>query len=360
MAFLGGVVVLAAGVGYDHEVVRAGQPLVGSWDVGAMDWLVALSLLAVACYAAVPLASNRRLTRLYWRRLRRRPLALASAGYLLAFVLLGLVGPAVVGRPEFLGGGSHQPPWLWSVEAGRVSRCLGTVANGRCHGSLAHPFGTTIGNRDVFVYVVNGMQVALQISLVTAAILVPIATFVGTVAAYVGGRVDEVLMRYVDLQQTIPPFFVYLVAQYVLGPSLLLIVTVFGFLNWGSAARLVRSEALAKQRAEYVLAARSAGSPPLRTIRTHLVPNVSSTVVTSVTLQIPALIVIEVTLSFLGIGAPGIWSWGNLVLIGMEYFPTFWWVAVFPLAAILLTVVAFYVLGDALRDVLDPRLGEAT
>lgn len=359
LAFLASVAAVAAAFVYDHEVVPAGEPLVAEWDVTAMDWLTVLSLLVLGFYLVVPLARNRRLTTHYWRQLRRNRLAVASLAYLLGFLGLGLVGPVLVGQPEILMSAGRQPPLGASVAEEQVFQCVGPVVDGMCHGSLAHPFGTTGNSRDVFVYVVNGMRVALQVSLVTATILVPIATAVGTAAAHFGGWVDEGLMRYVDIQQAIPPFFVYIIAQFVLEPSLLLIVVVFGLLNWGGTARLVRSEALSKREAEYVLAAKSAGSSSLRTIRKHLVPNVSNTVLTAVTLQMPALIVIEATLSFLGIGAAGAWSWGNIIAVGMESFSSAWWVATFPVLAILVTVVAFYVLGDALRDVLDPRLREA-
>jgi peptide/nickel transport system permease protein len=279
---------------------------------------------------------------------------------LVGFFLIGIFGPALVGRPEGEFLARHQPPYGLAVSESKVIECIGPVSDGMCHGTLAHPLGTTGFNQDVRAVTVESTQVALQVSVVTARLVVPSATAVGTGAAQFGGWVDELLMRYVDIQQTIPPFFVYIVAQFLIGPSLLLIVGIFGLLNWGGTARLVRSEALAKREAEYVLAARSAGSSSLRTVRKHIVPNVSNTVLTAVTLQMPALIVIEATLSYLGIGPDGVGSWGNIIFHGMENFPIYWWVAVFPVLAILVTVVAFYVLGDALRDTLDPRLREAT
>lgn len=354
--FLVGLVGIGLALVYDYRVTPADEPLVGQWVPTRMDWLLVVSLLVLACYLVWPLAANRRLTRHYWRRLRANRLALASLAYLSVFFVLGLFGPALFGRPEIELVASHQPPFGTSVPMGYVSECLGPVVDGSCHGTLARPFGSTGNSRDVLVYTINGMQTALQVALLTALVLAPIAIAVGTVAAYFGGWVDEVLMRYVDLQETIPPFFVYLVAQFVLGPSILLIVAVFGLLDWGSVARLVRSEALKKREESYVMAARNSGASRLQVLRRHLVPNVSHTVVTAVTLQLPTLILIEATLAFLGFGVPGTWSWGTIIAAGMRQFPTYWWVPAFPVAAMAATAVSFNLLGDALRDVLDPRV----
>lgn len=354
--FVAGLVATGLAFAYDYLVVPADEPLVGDWNVSAMDWLLVVSLLVLACYLAWPLAANRRLTRHYWQRLRGNRLAVASLGYLVVFFVVGLFGPALVGEPKITALPSRQPPLGASVPMEYVSSCVGEVVGGRCHGSLAHPFGTTDNSRDVLAYVVNGMHVALQVSLLTAMVLAPIAIAVGTVTAHVGGRVDEVLMRYVDLQEAIPPFFVYLVVQWLYGPSLLLIVAVFGLLDWGAIARLVRSETLKKREEAFVTAARSGGASSIQVIRRHLIPNVSHTVVTAVTLQMPTLIIIEATLAYLQMGAPGTWSWGTLIAAGMQQFPSTWWVAAFPVAALAATALSFNILGDALRDVLDPRV----
>ena len=356
LAFLAGLAALGLAFLYDYRTVAPDEPLVGQWVPTRMDWLLLLSLLVLACYLAWPLAQNRRLTSHYWRRLRANRLALASLAYLLVFFVLGLVGPALVGRPEIEFVATHQPPLGAGVPTEYVADCLGPVADGRCHGTLQHPFGTTGNSRDVLVYTINGMQTALQVSLLTAMVIAPIAIAVGTLAASFGGWVDELLMRYVDLQETIPPFFVYLVAQYVLGPSLLLIVAVFGLLDWGSVARLVRSEVLKKREEAFVVAARNSGASRLQVLRRHLIPNVSHTVVIAVTLQIPTLILIEATLAFLGFGVPGTWSWGTIIAAGMRRFPTYWWVPLYPVATMAATAVSFNLLGDALRDVLDPRV----
>jgi peptide/nickel transport system permease protein len=189
---------------------------------------------------------------------------------------------------------------------------------------------------------------------------VPIATVVGTTAAYFGGRVDSLLMRYVDLQQVIPAFFVYLVVQFLYGGSVFLLVLVFGLLNWGGVARLVRSDALEEVESGYVKAAESAGHGRLRIVRRHLLPNVSSTVLTAVTLQIPTLLIIEATVSYLDLGARTQLTWGLLIAGGFteNTFPSQWWIAASPVLALILTTVSFSVLGDALRDALDLRGGQ--
>jgi peptide/nickel transport system permease protein len=340
---------------YDYYVIPEFRPLVAEWNPKAEDWPFVVSLVIFGLYVLVPVARNRRLTRYYWRRLRTNRLAVASLAWLVVFFVLGLFAPVLVGAPEASPTAIHNPPVGMTVNNLLAGGCAGEVSNDLCHGSWAHPLGTTGGGRDVLEYTVAGMHTALQLALITATILVPIATAVGTVAAYVGGRVDELLMRYVDVQQVVPAFFVYIIAQFVFAPGLLLIVVVFGLLNWGGMARLVRSETLQKREEGYVMAARSAGSSSLNIIRRHIVPNVSNTLVTAVTLQLPLLILIEASLSFLSLGDPAVFSWGQIIGVGMVYFPYYWWVPTFPVIALGLTVVSLSLLGDALRDMFDPR-----
>lgn len=352
---------------YDAFFVVRAESLLLNWRPIPLDWLAILSGLFMTFYLVVPLYRNRRLTRQYWRRLRSNRLAVAALAYLAAFAVVGLAGPVVVGPPADApmnldqspyGVAPYQPPVGFTADADAIPYCAGTVSDGRCHGTALHPFGTTSDGKDVLGYVVAGTRVALEVALVTSMLLVPLATLVGTVAAQYGGRVDTVLMRYVDVQQVIPAFFVYIVAQYLYGGSLLLIILVFGVFNWGGIARQVRSDALQKTGAEYVKAARSAGLSRAQVVRRHLVPNVSNTVVTAVTLQIPTIIIVETTLSFLGLSHAPTPSWGTVINLGVNdgLFPELmWWSVAFPLVFLVVTVVAFNVLGDALRDVLDPR-----
>jgi peptide/nickel transport system permease protein len=243
--------------------------------------------------------------------------------------------------------------------------CLGEVVDNACHGTWQHPLGTTDRLQDVLVVTVEGTQSAMYVATVVPVLAAPIGVLVGTLSAYTGGRVDELLMRYVDLQLVLPPFFAYLFLQVFFGRSYLLFVLVFGLLNWGSIARVVRSEALSKTDVGYVRAARDAGSSPLRTVRRHVLPNVSNTVVTSVTSMMPTVILVEVSLGYLQLSDPVDTSWGNLIsgsamggagVIVIDGFAfTTWWTEAVPVAAMVVTLVALRVLGDALRDVLDPR-----
>jgi peptide/nickel transport system permease protein len=252
----------------------------------------------------------------------------------------------------------YQPPVGFGVSEHAATVCSGSVSDGKCWGTFLHPLGTTNTGKDVLAFVAQGARIELKLAFVSGMILVPVATVVGTVAAQFGGRVDSLLMRYVDLQQVIPAFFVYLVAQFLYGGSLLLMVVVFGLLNWGGVARLVRSEALKKRETGYVKAAQAAGSSRLAVVRRHLMPNVANAVVTAITLQIPMLLVIETTLSYLGLGPMQGQSWGYLIETNIhdKNFPTLvWWSVAAPVGFLVATVVSLNLLGDALRDVLDPR-----
>jgi peptide/nickel transport system permease protein len=272
--------------------------------------------------------------------------------------LVALVGPAFVGVPKIGFDPPYQPPVGLSASSVDVSPCVGQATDGVCFGTMKHPLGTDGNSRDVVTIVVTGLRISLEVALISAMLLVPLATAVGTVAAEYGGWVDDVLMRFVDLQQVVPAFFVYIVVQYVFEPRLTLMLVVFGLLSWGSIARMVRSEAVQKREAEYVRAAESAGASRPWIVRKHIVPNVSNTVISAVTLQIPTLIVIEAALSYLALGDPTVTSIGNAIsgALNQTEFPAYWWVSTAPLVALLITVVALNLFGDTMRDVLDPRM----
>jgi peptide/nickel transport system permease protein len=180
---------------------------------------------------------------------------------------------------------------------------------------------------------------------------------VGTLAGYLGGTVDDLLMRYVDIQQTVPAILVYLVGVYLLRRSLFLVVLVFGLLSWGGIARVVRSEVKQRKRESYVRAARAAGASRLGVVRDHVLPNVSNTVLTAVTIQVPTLLLAEASLGYLGLGERYSKSLGQLVRLGTTEFDFTQvpWVATEAALALALTAVAFNLFGDALRGALDPR-----
>ncbi|MFB6360235.1 MAG: ABC transporter permease [Halobacteriales archaeon] len=331
-------------------------PLVGFWDPLLVDWFFFASLLIFVFYVLIPIALNWDTLRDRWRKLRRDAVAMVSLGWLALFLIVGTLEPVIVGDIGF--GPIQQPPVGFSIFEGFVGSCSGPVTNGQCHGTLAHPFGTNGNGRDLLMLTIAGMRTGLQMALITATIIIPVGIGVGTVAGYFGGRVDALLMRYVDLQQTIPALFIYMALAVLVGPSLMLMVAVFGFLNWGNIARMVRSEVLQKRELEFVTAARSAGVNRWGIIRRHIVPNVAAIVVTATALKLPKLIIVEATLSYLKLGDPRVVSWGNIVSVGVlsSTDPTiYWWIGAFPIGALVVTAVAMSLFGNALQDVLDPR-----
>jgi peptide/nickel transport system permease protein len=199
------------------------------------------------------------------------------------------------------------------------------------------------------------MRVSMQVGLIATFVSVTIATAVGVTAATVGGWVDEALMRYVDVQQTFPTFFLFLFLAYLYGGSLFALVVIFGVTGWGGIARIVRSEALQRREADFVRAARSAGASKFHVIRRHIVPNVSNSVVTAATLNIPFLVLSEAALSFIGLGDVALPSWGQTIAAGRGDLATAWWISTVPGVFLFATILAFNFLGDALRDALDPR-----
>ena len=359
-AFVLSLVAVGALFCYDYFLLTNERIEVGNWDLTLLDWLFIPSLLVLVFFVVVPLARDRERARRYWRDLRASRLATASFLYIVAFVVVGTVGPLYFGRITFNLPHQFQPPLFFSVENYVTLDCAGEVVggiNGKCTGSLAHPLGTNRDGKDLIELSVSGMRVALVVTLVTSMIIVPIATAVGTVAGYLGGWVDEILMRYVDVQQSVPAFIVYLMVIYLYGRSMFVFIAVFGLFNWGGVARLVRADVLQRRESEYVLAARNAGASSLFIIRRHILPNVSGTVITATTRQIPTIILAEAAISFLNLNDIMLMSWGEAIALGLQTrFPMVWWDALVPVVFLSATVLAFSVFGDALRDVLDPRV----
>jgi peptide/nickel transport system permease protein len=356
-ALLTGLVLVAVFC-YDYFVLPESQPTITfpvEWNVTQLDWLFVTTLLALLFYVAVPLYGNRRLTAYYWREFRKNRMAVLSLVYLVVVFLIGVVGPLLLEKPTLALDQAYQPPAYVSVDASVPVNCVGEVVDGRCQGTMAHPLGTTGDGKDILVLVIYGMQVSMKVGLISTLLVVTIGTTVGTVAAYGGGLVDELLMRYVDIQLVFPAFFLYLLLTYLFGGSLFMFIVIFGLTGWGSIARLVRSEALQRAEEEYITASRSAGAGTLYVIRRHLVPNVSNSVITAATLLIPGFILFEASLSFLSLGDPTVPSWGQVIANGRSDLSTAWWISTFPGVFLFTTILAFNFMGDALRDALDPR-----
>ncbi len=223
--------------------------------------------------------------------------------------------------------------------------------------SREHPMGTDQLGRDVFSRMLYGARISLLVGFVAVGISVLIGIFLGSIAGYFGGRLDTLIMRFVDIMLCFPSFFLILAVIALLEPNIFTIMAVIGVTSWMGVARLIRAEILSLKEQEFILAARAIGAGPLRIIVRHLIPNAITPVLVSATLGIAAAILVESSLSFLGIGVqPPTPSWGNILTEGKSVLGIAWWLTVFPGLAILVTVLAYNLLGEALRDLLDPRL----
>lgn len=223
-------------------------------------------------------------------------------------------------------------------------------------GSFDHPLGTDNFGRDIVARILYGARVSLLVATIAIAITVMIGTTIGIAAGYLGGWVDSVLMRIVDVALTLPMILVALVLSIAVGPSLTNLVVVIGVLLWPRLARLVRGETLLLKHQDYVRYAVAIGIPGWRVALRHAFPNVLPTVLVLATLEIGHVILLEASLSFLGAGIPQPQaSWGSMIENGRALVATGWWVALFPGLAIMFVVLSSNSLGDWLRDHLDPR-----
>ena len=270
-----------------------------------------------------------------WRRFRRNRLALAGAGVVALLFVLSFLAPLITPYNP-----AHLDAWHVLLPP-----------------SAGHWFGTDELGRDVFTRVVYGARVSLKVGFVAVGIAVLIGTSVGLVAGYYGGWIDSLLMRLVDIMLCFPTFFLILAVIAMLEPSIWYIMIIIGLTGWMGVARLVRAEVLTLREREFVLAARGLGASDLRIIVRHILPNALSPVLVAATLGVAGAILTESALSFLGIGVqPPTPSWGNILTAGKDYIEFAWWLSLFPGLAILVTVLAYNLLGEGLRDALDPRL----
>ncbi|HWR00494.1 MAG TPA: ABC transporter permease [Chlorobaculum sp.] len=217
--------------------------------------------------------------------------------------------------------------------------------------------GTDQYGRDIFSRVIYGSRISLSIGFLVVLISVTLGTVIGVSSGFFGGWVDNVLMRIVDVLIAFPALFLILIIIATFGNSIYLIVITLSFTGWMGVARIVRGQVLSLKEQEFILAAKSLGLSNLRIIFRHLVPNALTPVIVAATLRIGSIILTEAGLSFLGLGVqPPTPSWGNIINEGRDSLLNHWWISTFPGIAILSTVVCFNLIGDGVRDALDPRM----
>ncbi len=223
--------------------------------------------------------------------------------------------------------------------------------------SAAHFFGTDDLGRDVFTRMLYGTGISLKVGFVAVGIAVLIGTVLGAISGYYGGILDMIIMRFVDIMLCFPSFFLILAVIAFMEPSIYNIMAVIGFTSWMGITRLVRAEFLSLKERDFVLAVRAMGASNMRIIFGHILPNAMAPVLVSATLGVAAAVLTESALSFLGIGVqPPTPSWGNMLTQGQNVLGIAWWLSFYPGMAILITVLGYNLLGEGIRDAIDPRL----
>ena len=246
-------------------------------------------------------------------------------------------------------------PWLVGADPDRQDLRGRLASPFWSTGSTDHLLGTDQLGRDLLARIVQGARVSLTIGITATLLAGAAGVALGLIAGYAGGRVDRVIAFAVDVQQTIPFVVVAIGVVAVLGPSLRNVIVVLAVTGWVGYARIVRLQTMSLRRAPFVEAARAIGVAPGRMLARHILPNIIGPTVVIASQQVAAMILYEAALSYLGLGAPSdTITWGGMVAAGRETMATAWWVSTLPGVAIALTVLGFNLLGDWLRDALDP------
>jgi peptide/nickel transport system permease protein len=318
----------------------------GSLDDYIAAATLALGLIAVWLYAFLDLKSGRAQAtstqgdsqwRIAARHFRKSKVALAGLFIIFLLYLVAILAPLLA---------PYDPIAQENV-----------VQTSFLKPSAMHWLGTDRFGRDVLSRIIYGARISLAIGFVATAISVTLGTLLGAVAGYFGGKVDSLIMRFTDLVLAFPRLILLILIVALFSPSISVMIIVLGLTQWPNTTRIVRGDVLSLREREFIQAARALGLGRARIILRHLIPNVLAPVIVTATLGIGNTIVLEAGLSFLGLGVqPPTPSWGNMVADGKDVLIGSWWVATFPGLVIVLTVLAFNLVGDGLRDALDPRL----
>jgi ABC-type dipeptide/oligopeptide/nickel transport system permease subunit len=299
--------------------------------------------------AEVALSPERRIEgrgpwRLAWERLRRDRAAMISLAVILLIVLMAIFAPVFASI-------TGHPPNEQYRDIGLTPAGLPRAPNSTFW------FGTDDLGRDLMVRVAYGARVSLGVGVLTTLLTIVIGVIVGLLAGFLGGLTDTLIARLIDVVLSIPFLLAAIALVSVVGPSLLVTILVISFFSWASMARIVRGQVLSVKEREYVEAARSLGAGDGRIMLIDIFPNILAPVIVYTTLLIPVVIIVQAALSFLGLGLqPPTPDWGGMIDQSVTYYQTSWWFLFFPGMALLLTTLAFNILGDGVRDAFDPRI----
>jgi ABC-type dipeptide/oligopeptide/nickel transport system permease subunit len=300
---------------------------------------VAIGTLAPPMNAAAGPAAAEERSRV-WRKLLRNPAAIAGALVLLAIVGAAVFAPYVA---------PHEPARQSLIR--RFTPPIWTAG-----GKPGYVLGTDQVGRDILSRMIHGARVSLLVGVAAVAVSLGVGVVLGLLSGFLRGRVDTVIMTVVDVTLSFPQLLLALAFVAALGPSLVTIILVLGLTGWERYTRVVRAEVLALREKDFVEAARALGAGPLRTLLRHLLPNTFSSIIVMSTLQVAQAILQEAALSFLGVGTGSADpTWGQMISLGRDFVTVAWWLPTFPGLAILLTVLSINLVGDRLRDALDPR-----
>ena len=279
--------------------------------------------------------------RLAFARLRRDRVAVTSAAVIVVLVVVALAAPLIA---RLVG---HDPATQYR-DTGITPAGLPVAPNRH------FLFGTDNLGRDVFVRVLYGTRISLLVGVVSTLLAVALGVVIGVSAGYLRGATDTVLARFMDVVLSFPFLLFAIALVSVSGPSITVSILVIAFFSWAAVGRIVRGQTLSIREREYVEAARSLGAGDLRIMVVDVLPNLVAPVIVYTTLLIPTAIVFEATLSFLGMGVvPPTPTWGNMLADSLQYYQVAWWFVLFPGLALLITTLAFNLLGDGVRDALE-------